>query len=60
LQRIAKDARRSFREEGSEGRTGRKKEVETQALIVLTLGLNQITKFIYRLDGPIGKGNWIE
>jgi hypothetical protein len=24
---------------------------------VLTLGLNQITKLIYRLDGPIGEGN---
>jgi hypothetical protein len=24
---------------------------------VLTLGLDQITKFIYRLDGPLGKGN---
>ena len=35
----------------------RKKEVETQAQTVLTLGLDQITKFIYRLDGPLGEGN---
>jgi hypothetical protein len=34
-----------------------KKEVETQAQTVLTLGLDQITKFIYRLDGPLGEGN---
>jgi hypothetical protein len=33
----------------------RKQEVETQAQTVLTLGLDQITKFIYRLDGPLGK-----
>jgi hypothetical protein len=24
---------------------------------VLTLGLDQITKSIYRLDGPLGEGN---
>jgi hypothetical protein len=24
---------------------------------LLTLGLDQITKFIYRLDGPLGEGN---
>jgi hypothetical protein len=24
---------------------------------VLTLGLDQITKFVYRLDGPLGEGN---
>jgi hypothetical protein len=35
----------------------RKKEVETQAQTVLTLGLDQITKFVYRLDGPLGEGN---
>jgi hypothetical protein len=28
-------------------------EVETQAQTVLTLGLDQITKFMYRLDGPL-------
>jgi hypothetical protein len=36
---------------------GRKQEVETQAQTVLTLGLDQITKFVYRLDGPLGEGN---
>jgi hypothetical protein len=45
------------KEEGSEGRTGRKKEVDTQAQKVLTLGLDQIIKFIYCLDGPLGEGN---
>jgi hypothetical protein len=29
--------------------------VETQAQAVLTLGLDQITKFIYRLDVPLGE-----
>jgi hypothetical protein len=57
LQRIAIDTRRYCKEEGSEERRARKKEVETQAQTVLTLGLDQITKFIYRLDGPLGKGN---
>jgi hypothetical protein len=41
-------------------------EVETQAQTVpdsarqcrlLTLGMEQITKFIYRLDGPLGEDN---
>jgi hypothetical protein len=32
-------------------------EVETQVQTVLTLGLDQITKLIYRLDGPLGEGN---
>jgi hypothetical protein len=32
-------------------------EVETLAQTVLTLGLYQITKFIYRLDEPLGEGN---
>ena len=38
---------------------GRKEsqEVEAQAQTVLTLGLYQITKFIYRLDEPLGEGN---
>jgi hypothetical protein len=41
------------------GRTQRKKrkEEETQAQRVLTLGLDQITKFVYRLNGPLGEGN---
>jgi hypothetical protein len=46
-----------MQEERSEGRRCRKKEVETQAQTVLTLGLDQITKFVYRLDGPLGEGN---
>jgi hypothetical protein len=57
LQRITKDARRCCREVGSGERRGRNKEVETQAQTVLTLGLDQITKFIYRLDEPLGEGN---
>jgi hypothetical protein len=59
LEITAEDSRRWCREEGSEGRRDRKKEVETQAQTVemLTLGLDQITKFIYRLDGPLGEGN---
>jgi ribosomal protein L30/L7E len=57
MQRIVKDAKRCCKEEGSEGRRGRKKEVETQAQTVLTLGLDRITKFVYRLDGPLGEGN---
>ena len=27
--------------------------METQAQTVLTLGLDQINKFVYRLDGPL-------
>jgi hypothetical protein len=57
LQKIAKEARRYYKEEGNEGRRGRKKEVETQAKTVLTLGLDQITKFIYGLDEPLCEGN---
>jgi hypothetical protein len=57
LKSIAKDARRCCREEESEGRRDRKQEVETQAQTVLTLGLDQITKFIYHLDGTLGEGN---
>jgi hypothetical protein len=60
LQRTAKDARRLYKEEGSEESEvirDRKKEVETQSHTVLTLGLDQITKFIYRLDRPLGKSN---
>jgi hypothetical protein len=34
-----------------------RKEVETQAQKVLTLGLDQINKFVYRLDWPLGEGN---
>jgi hypothetical protein len=57
LQKTAKDARRCFKEEGSEERRGKKQEVETQAQTVLILGLYQITKCVYRLDGPLGEEN---
>jgi hypothetical protein len=50
--------RRSYRGERSEGRRDRKKEVKTQAQTVLTLGLDQITKFINRLDGPLGESTY--
>jgi hypothetical protein len=55
---IAKNTKetRYFKEEGSEGRRGRKHELEIQAQTVLTLGLDQITKFIYRLDGHFDEG----
>jgi hypothetical protein len=43
--------------EDNAGRRNRKKEVETQAQTVLTLALDQITKFVYRLDGPLDEGN---
>jgi hypothetical protein len=36
---------------------GRKKEVETQAQTVKTLGLDQMTEFIYCLDGTLGECN---
>jgi hypothetical protein len=35
----------------------RRQEVETQAQTVLTLGMDQITKFVYRLDGTFGEDN---
>jgi hypothetical protein len=31
--------------------------VETQAQLALTLDLDQINKFIYRLEEPLGEGN---
>jgi hypothetical protein len=34
-----------------------KQEVKTQAQTVLTLELDQITNFIFVLDGPLGEGN---
>jgi hypothetical protein len=33
----------------------KRQEVETQEQIVLTLGQYHITKFIHRLDGPLGE-----
>jgi hypothetical protein len=35
----------------------KRQEVQTQAQTVSTLSLEQITKFIYRLDGSLGEGN---
>jgi hypothetical protein len=35
----------------------RKWKLKHRQLNVLTLGLDQITKFVYRLDGPLGEGN---
>jgi hypothetical protein len=55
--RTAKEVRRFCKEEVSEGRRGRKKEVETQAQTVFILGLDQITKFLYHLEEPFGEGN---
>jgi hypothetical protein len=52
-QRIAKDARRCCREEGSAGRRGREHQVQTQAQIVLTLGLDQIIEFLTAWMGPL-------
>jgi hypothetical protein len=37
-------------------RQGREK-VETQAQAALSMGLDQITKFVYPLDEPLGEGN---
>jgi hypothetical protein len=31
--------------------------IENQAQTVLTLALDQITKFVYRLDGLLGEGS---
>jgi hypothetical protein len=36
---------------------GKNQEVEIQAHTVLTMDMDQITKFIYRLDRPLGEGN---
>jgi hypothetical protein len=57
LQTTDKQARRCCKEEQSEWRRGRKQEVETQVQTLLTMGLDQITKFVYRLDGPLGDGS---
>jgi hypothetical protein len=49
------DARRKEVKEEDAGR--RKWKLKHRQYQVLTLGLDQITKFIYRLDGPLGEGN---
>jgi hypothetical protein len=46
--------RKEVKEEGA-GRT--KWKLKHRQCKVLTLGLDQITKFIYYLDGPLGEGN---
>jgi hypothetical protein len=46
--------RKEVKEEGAGSRKWKPKH---RQLKVLTLGLDQITKFIYRLDGPLGEGN---
>jgi hypothetical protein len=46
--------RKEVKEEGA-GR--RKWKLKHRKCEVLTLGLDQITKFVYRLDGPLGDGN---
>jgi hypothetical protein len=46
--------RKEVKEEGA-GR--RKWKLKHRQCRLLTLGLNQITKFVYRLDGPLGEGN---
>jgi hypothetical protein len=41
-----------------EEETGRRKwKLKNRQFKLLTLGLDQITKFIYCLDGPLGEGN---
>jgi hypothetical protein len=35
----------------------RKWKLKHRQCRLLTLGLDQITKFVYRLDGPLGEGN---
>jgi hypothetical protein len=46
------------RKEVKEEETGRRKwKLKHRQHRVLTLGLDQITKFVYRLDGHLGEGN---
>jgi hypothetical protein len=41
-----------------DSRRKKRQEVETQTQKLLkTLGLDQITKLVYRLDGPLGEDN---
>jgi hypothetical protein len=49
------DARRKEVKEEEAGR--RKWKLNHRQCSLLTLGLDQITKFIYRLDGPLSEGN---
>jgi hypothetical protein len=46
------------RKEVKEVGTGRRKwKLKHRQCRLLTLGLDQITIFTYRLDGPLGEGN---
>jgi hypothetical protein len=46
------------RKEVKEEEAGRRKwKLKHTQCSLLTLGLDQITKFVYRLDGPLGEGN---
>jgi hypothetical protein len=46
------------RKEVKEEEAGKRKwKLKYRQLKVLTLGLDQITEFIYRLDGLLGEGN---
>jgi hypothetical protein len=46
------------RKEVKEEKAGRRKwKLKHRQCRLLNLGLDQITKFIYRLDGTLGEGN---
>jgi hypothetical protein len=45
------------REDGKKEEAKKLQQGKAQAQTVLTLGLDQITKFIYRLDRPLVEGN---
>jgi hypothetical protein len=45
---------RKYRKKGAGRRKWKLKHWQHK---LLTLGLDQITKFVYRLDGPLGEGN---
>jgi hypothetical protein len=45
---------KEVKEEGAGRRNWKLKHRQCK---VLTLGLDQITKFVYNLDGPLGEGN---
>jgi hypothetical protein len=48
----------SRRKKVKEEEVGSKKwKLKHRQCRLLNLGLDQITKFVYRLDGPLGEGN---
>jgi hypothetical protein len=49
--------RKKVKEEEEEDAGKRKWKLKHRQCKVLTLGLDQITKFVYHLDGPLGEGN---